>query len=291
MVGSYFLFSDGLPQHAARSIQALWDLGHVLYFCLFTILILKAAFFNQQPYFVRCILIILLTLLLGIAIEALQYGTTRSTDWGDVAHDLLGSLIILAFYRPTLPHSKTKALLTFKILVFLMGLFSLWPLASALFDEAYARFQFPVLSDFSSPLEIKRWNGSADYKIEKNTSQLRIQFNTQTYSSIHLVYFNHDWSRYKNLILKIENPNQGNLFVTIKIYDKKHTESYHYTDRFNRKIKILPGLNTISISLNDIKTAPRSRLMDLKKIDSLSIFSIRYPKPEVLYLNSVYLSP
>jgi len=293
--GSYFLFSDGLSLEATRSVRALWDLGHVGYFVLLTFIFLKLPFLNHQSFFKRCSIVITLAIIVGVVIEALQYGTARSTDLYDVAHDVLGSLIVLAFYQPIKTLKNAKYLFVFNSAVFLFCIISLWPLVSALWDEGQAKFQFPILTDFSSPLEIKRWSGGAEFsyapKIDTDFGAMRILFKTKRFSGVSFKYFEHNWTGYSSLNLVIFSDQKKPVLRTLKIYDSMHkTNGYLYSDRFNHRLVVNKGWNTFKIPINDIKYAPKTRIMDLKHVNSLSVFSTRLSKPETLYLKSIYLS-
>lgn len=293
LLGSYFLFSDGLSQETTRSTRALWNLGHVLYFSLFTLAFIRLPYAHKLSYLKLCFIVIVSAIIIGTGIEALQYGTARSTDLTDVANDVLGSLIILVFYRPLLPNIKTRTFKAFKGIVLLLCLISLWPLASAVWDESHAKLQFPILADFSSSLEIKRWTGNSSYSIstdKNNVGVMKIKFNTQRYSGVHLKYFEHDWSDYQNLNMTLYNPEQKNLAVTLRIHDLKHKPNFFHSDRFNRRLTLYPGVNEIKLPLNDVKNAPKKRLMELNNIDGFGLFTTRLQQSRELYLKSIYLS-
>lgn len=292
-LASYFLFSDGLDVDARRSTKALWNLGHTAYFSLLTYLFLILKLVKKLNYIYTVSLAIILSVVIGVLIEVLQYGTQREPDLVDVAHDILGCLIVLAFY-PTITQKFKQKLIIFKTSVIGLCIIALWPLGIALWDETHARFQFPVLSNFSSPLEINRWAGSAHHLIQtlpdKNKPSLKVIFNTDFYSGVGLEHFKRDWRDQQYLNLNIYNPNPVPLKLTLRIHDKKHIDNYRFSDRYNHRFKIKLGNNLIKIAIKDIKTAPKTRLMNLKEILDISIFSIKYPKPMTVYIDSLYLS-
>tara|TARA_R110002072_G_scaffold112331_4_gene241361 strand:- start:12341 stop:12526 length:186 start_codon:yes stop_codon:yes gene_type:complete len=57
----------------------------------------------------------------------------------------------------------------------------------------------------------------------------------------------------------------------------------------NYKFVVLPGFNTFEVSLNDIKTSPRSREMDMSKIRNMKFFISNPPKEITFYLDNVML--
>ena len=57
----------------------------------------------------------------------------------------------------------------------------------------------------------------------------------------------------------------------------------------NRSFSILQGWQSISIPLDQVKTAPENRQMDLRQIQGVGIFAVRLPRPRTLYIDNVKL--
>jgi len=172
---------------------------------------------------------------------------------------------------------------------------SLWPLTSSLWDEVHAHSQFPILIDFSSALEVNRCSGSAEYsyvpKIENVLGALKIVFKSTQFSGVSLEYFESNWDQYAFLNIVIFNGNKNSVERTLKIHDLKHqSNGYLYNDRFNHRLIINRGWNEFKIALNAIRNSPKTRMMNLKQVNNISIFSTKLSKPETLYLKSIYLS-
>ena len=96
-IGSVLLFLGGPDYYSSRSFKYLWDIGHIVYFALLTCLLLRWRFVAQMSLAGQWTIILVITLLVGVSIEFLQYGTDRIPDTGDVLRDLTGSLLVLVF--------------------------------------------------------------------------------------------------------------------------------------------------------------------------------------------------
>lgn len=92
---SILLFYGGPDAYVPRSVKELWNLGHVFYFALLTILVSKVLIYFI--FSVRWVwtLSLLLALLWGLAIEIIQQGGDRNAEIMDVFRDLTGALLAL----------------------------------------------------------------------------------------------------------------------------------------------------------------------------------------------------
>ncbi len=293
LLATFFLFSGGLSLEAKRSNVALWNLGHVIYFALFTLVALKIPFIRRMDVLQQYALVLLATTGIGLTIEMIQYISGRSAEVMDVALDILGSLLVFAFRQTRLSSDYPGYWVMFKSLIVLLGFLSLWPFVSALIDERHAQSQFPVLSDFSSRLEANRWSGYAQAhyvsRIAGVSGVLKINFVAREYAQLKLNYFEPDWSHFQKLRITLYNPEEQPLQITVRANDLKH--KHKKSDRFNRRVWVKQGWNTIEILLDDIKTAPKEREMDLKNMVGFSLFTVALQQTRTLYLKSVVLSP
>ncbi len=293
-VATFFLFF-GAPQNlnAVRSIKEAWNLGHIVYFALFTYLLNLSPWLKDKSILRRWSLSLLVTLLLGVAIEVLQYGTERSPDLADISRNLVGALLVLAFAPGLSVLMKPLWRTTSRLMVSVVFLLHLVPLSWALFDEAMARARFPVLSDFSTALELDRWKGDADIErvqlqADREDFQLKVNLSTDLYSGAGMQYFPSDWHGFTYVNLRFFQPLSDYLDITVRIHDAWHNN--HYNDRFNRTYRLQQGWTEIRIPLSEVKTALQQREMDLARISDISFFSIRLPYPRPLFLDKIYLN-
>jgi hypothetical protein len=294
VVATFFLFYGGpnnLPP--LRSVKAFWDLGHVAYFALLTYLFNHWPALNKKTVLWRWLVSLLLVAAAGFVIEVLQYGTHRTPDAGDISRDLVGCLLVLAFYSRTMLGLSNRLKITIQFLVSVIFLLHLLPLSIALFDEAMARSRFPVLSDFETAVELERWSGEASIErvqldSASTSHQLKILLSSAMYSGTGLQYLPSDWSAYGHVNLRFFQPMPEMLRLTIRIHDDKHNNQY--ADRFNRSYNLEQGWSVVSIPLVEVRQALASRQMDLTRIRDISFFTIRLSQPRILYLDSIYLS-
>jgi hypothetical protein len=296
-IGSVFLFVGGPDYYSCRSLKHFWDVGHIAYFALFADMLARWRFVARMSLPGQWTLILVITLLLGASIEILQNGTSRSPDMGDVLRDITGSLIALVFgtLGPRLQPSALQYTARVSVLVLLLIL--MWPLGKSLIDEAIAREQFPVLSDFETPFEIDRWEGNAQLSVETmhNLSQgkvLKLSLTTDKYSGASLKYFDGKWASFNTLNISLYNPDVSFLKITCRIHDIQHADGdEEYEDRFNRSFLLVQGWNHIEIDLNQVMESPANRHMDINRILGLGLFATSLSIPRIIYLDNVRLAP
>ncbi len=297
LAASVLFFYGGPDAYSMRSLKELWNLGHVLYFGLLVYLLWRHVFIGRLSRKHIWILSLLITLVLGLSVELVQYFSGRFADLDDLSRNFCGALLVLAFLPDSMNFSSKTPKAVIRFLVLGFGVFHLSPLAIALSDEVAARQQFPVLSDFSRPFEIDRWSGDADLTVVsgfagKPGRQLKIDLGTQTYSGTGMDNLHADWLGYKSLNLEIYHPDSRPLFVTFKVYDEQHRSEqsrFLYSDRFNHKYQLETGWNNIKLGLEDLQQAPKTRKMDMSQIASVSFFSMHLKQPLTIYLDRVYL--
>jgi hypothetical protein len=296
VIGTTLLFVGGPDYHSARSLKHLWDLGHIVYFALLTLLLCRWRVVATMPLTAQWIALITTTVLIGVSIELLQYGTSRTPNTGDLVRDLSGSLLVLVLGPPgrRLRAGYLKLLLRTAVLLLMLTL--LWPLTRSLIDEAIARYQFPLLSGFETPFELDRWQGDAGLGIESSTplssgKWLKLSLSTAKYSGAALKYFDGDWSSNRSLSVRFYNPDTSPLQITCRIHDLNHVDgNEEYTDRFNRRFKLVPGWNRIVIDLDEVKQSPDNRNMDMRRIRGVMFFAVSLPAPRVIYLDKLMLT-
>jgi hypothetical protein len=237
-----------------------------------------------------------ITLLIGVSIEFMQYGAARTPDTGDVLLDLTGSLLVLVFGSSGLALQPANWRLSLQVTVLMLLLVQLWPLTKSLIDEAIARQQFPLLSDFETPFETDRWAGSARLTVVSmpSVSQgklLKLLLTTIKYSGVKLNYFDGNWISARTLKISLYNPDVNPLQITCRIHDLQHADGHEeYEDRFNHRFLLVQGWNHIEIDLDEVKESPASRSMDMSRIRGFGLFVVSLPAPRILYLDHVRLS-
>lgn len=298
LVATFYLFYGGPDGHASRSTKELWNLGHVIYFAIFTCLLARYNPVSKLTLPQQWVFVLVITLLLGVLIEFLQYGTDRSPDLDDVSRDLVGSLLVLAFHPAFFKVKNLAASFFLRLLVVSVLLFHLMPLMIAWLDEYTARSQFPVLSNFETAFELDRWDGIASKEIVEAESKtgghlLKIRLMTTAFTGVGMKYLPPDWRGYKSVNLRIYKPSEKPLSIVIRVHDIWHetgAAAFAHEDRFNRRVDLNRGWNDIRIPLSVIESAPYNRKMDLSRISNIRLFASRLSEPRIIYLDEVYLS-
>ena len=297
LVCSVLLFWGGPGAYSSRCFQQAWNLGHFLLFAILTYLGLKLSKTVSSWPFLRQVAVLLTAVfLISLPIEFTQMGLDgRSPDVFDILRNMVGCLFTVVFFSPSRKKTDPTILRFFKIgVVTALMLFAV-PLAFAITDEVIAADQFPVLSDFETPLERMRWTGGADHivvseRARSGSHSLKIFLRTTQYSGVALDYFPRDWRNYRTLAFGIFNPSDIPLKLVCRIHDEIHYPSGgDYEDRFNRALLAHQGWNDFEISLADVMNAPKGRKMDMTRIQNFGIFSVQLPKEKVIYLDYLRL--
>jgi len=291
-----FFFLGGPTYHSSQSHKAAWDLGHILFFSIATILLYRSLRSKKTGWSERNVLVVLFFCILGlgITVELLQMLTSgRQPDPFDVARNQIGCLA--GFALVTLG-SNVSWLKPYRCVVAVGLLIACWPLARSLMDEQIAQAQFPVLANFETPFERLRWVSPKQLKIEKGRASngkraMRVQLSTSQYSGTSLFYFPGDWTGYRVLHFDVYNPREEELTLHCRIHDKHHWKSRGvFADRFHQKFRLMQGWNTFQIDLSAVKEAPATRTMDMQQIESFGLFVIKQSQPHTIYIDNVYLS-
>jgi len=229
---------------------------------------------------------------IGGAIELIQPFFGRSASWIDMGFNLFGGFIGLVFFAPARLEMSRKILLSFQIgAVVLASLIFHGPMTT-LWDMHVAARQFPVLSDFETRFEAKRWTaGVIDTSLARTgNASLRVELGTDRYSGTTLWRSFGNWQGYTTLVISIYNPEPKPIAMTITIRDEEHSRrGGEYHDRFNREFMLRQGWNDIRIPTADIKNAPAQRTMDLSMLTYLVVFAMNLSEVRTIYLDYVHL--
>lgn len=296
LITTVLFFFGGPDYYSTRFHQKTWNLGHVFYYTVWAyVLLRKWNWLSRRSFVFQMIGLLGFTLVTGILIEFIQVDFNRLKEVGDLWRDIVGTLLgLILFSKSSSALPKNIQKLMWTGIVILVGVEFLAP-ARALTDEIIAERQFPLLSGFETPFEIDRW--AADGELHRTSQQAftgkysaRVLLTTKLYSGISLNFFHRNWEEYRSLNLAIFNTQDTVLQMTCRIHDHKHIlNGQAFIDRFNRRLLLVPGWNTVEISLVEVREAPSGREMDLKQIYNLGVFATRLKVPVVIYLDDVRL--
>ena len=295
-----FFFFGGPAYHSPQSYKAAWDLGHIFFFCVVTILFYQYLIQRKRHWhdLQHLTMMFLVVLALGFLVELLQmYSSHRSPDVYDVLRNQLGCLV--GYTLMGLKYRAKRAGWWLKVLrcfVCISLCFAFWPFARSIVDERIAQKQFPVLADFETPFERLRWMNPRQLVVQEDIVRhgkraAQVQLTTATYSGTFLFYFPNNWHGYSMLHFSVYNPLEKSFELHCRIHDTKHKKSgLAFSDRFHRKFIVHQGWNDLQVPLADVKRAPQLRNMDMDHIENLGFFVVRQPESRRMYLDHIYLS-
>jgi hypothetical protein len=97
-----------------------------------------------------------------------------------------------------------------------------------------------------------------------------------------------DWSKHERFMLDIANPNDVRMDVLLRVLDRRH--NWRHDDRFNRTLQIAPRTRaTVGIPLKDIEHSPATRLLDLKEIADVRIFTGEHDAGREFFVTRMWL--
>jgi hypothetical protein len=278
-----------------RSLETLWNLGHIFLFGLLAWTLLKSKRFKTKSLGWKTLHLFLITIIIGITIEFLQYKlSSGNPDLDDLGRNFIGSALPLVFGQLKALHKQTRFFM--QLIVLILVAIQIKPVVLMALDECRALIQFPELSNFESTIELSRWSGGANFSISNQyvihgKHALKVRLNTDQYSGVSLDYFPSDWSGYKFLRFSVYNPDQQALKLVCRIHDSQHNKNdFKYSDRFSQEIRFHPGWNLILIDLKDVQRAPKSRKMDLTQIQNWALFAVRLPAQQEFFLDHLFLA-
>lgn len=287
-------FVGGPGDHSARSFKSFWNLGHILYYGILPLALFRLLPGRRLQYRVQLSIIVAVTIFLGVLVEILQYGLERTPDLGDIGRNMIGAGIAVCFFLP-LRKTISKTILVIARTVLVVLVFTqMYPIGIALLDEYRTRRDFPILSDFESPLQLDRWTGGAEISIEtvgdQGNKAMRADLTTDLYSGVSLKYFPQNWEGYKAFQFRAYNPSEEPIKIACRIHDREHIRGVQeFRDRFNRSFVLTQGWSIVTISLEEVKEAPELRDIDLGQIYGIGIFATRLPQPRTIYIDDVKL--
>ncbi len=290
------------PDASLRSAIALHDFGHVIAFGLVTALFSFAlpARYHQGflPRAQAAGLAASAAIVLGVAVELAQAVSGGNGDLWDVLRDAGGAFfvaIILAARDPALSARARTALAVVAILV--LGPFT-FPLLAALYDEALARAQFPILASFESARELSRFQFGEDYNARlvstlddegRPTSAVQLSLPPGKYPGVVLSYFPGDWRGLRALRLLLVNREPVPYEMVVRIDDAGYDYKLDMDDRYTRSFVLSPGANRLEIPLADVATAPRGRRFDLGQVRSLLVYAVDLARPREIIIGPIVL--
>jgi VanZ family protein len=291
------LLFTGDSNSSQRLLNQLWNTGHIVAFALWTYLAaLHWRWLSRHSFWFQFLFCVFVGTGLSFAIEIIQQIIGRTFSISDIRKNLIGCSVAFFFAVPARQQLQPAKRRILQGAAVLLILFEVTPLARSAWDDWAIRMHFPTLSNLESAFEIDRWSGGARLAVEKGIqsegqASLRVELNTEAYSGASLRYFRRDWRGFRLLCFDLFNPEAAPLEVICRVDDAAHAQSgFDFDDRFNRKLLLHPGWNSIEITLEDIRNAPKTRRMDLAHIHNVTIFTAQLTEERTIYIDHVRLT-
>jgi VanZ family protein len=217
------------------------------------------------------------SIILGVLTEVVQIPMQRDASWEDLISDTAGAAGFLLFAYAI--DRKPIVGVVSAIFATAILLWSATPLITVTQALVHRNSQFPVI--FNGDIDAEQAFVSGR-NIQMKTQQpvtgdgpyTKIQVFRDTGMRIEIRDLVPDWSSYSNLNLRIEVLGDLDLNLTVRIHDTLHRRGDQpHNDRFNQKLTLSPGMNSLTIPLQDVRSAPHGRSMDMTKIEALILFS------------------
>lgn len=234
--------------------------------------------------------------LTGIAIELVQPFVGRSASFNDIYYNFIGISSGALLFLALTSKDQGKRKIT-------LGLTSILLLGSSLTVPGIGYYTYmkrdtlmPELLNFEEPWQRRLWRagGGAHASVvdapsewQQGSKVVRIDYPKRSYPGLTIKHVSPDWSDYQTLSFsvfsKLETPQQ----LTLRVNDRAHI--HQYSDRFNQRIVVHPGLNQIQIGLDTIMKAPKDREMNIDSIAELAIFAVKPSTTFTLYFDDFRL--
>lgn len=293
LIVSSLFFIGGPDAWSPLVYHHLWDLGHVVFFCVLFVWIQRVrplVFWRDWAWAIAAVLLV------GIAIEFVQQFIGRNASVDDALRNVYGVFLALSWKGAGVSNRVLSGCLRIVSIGLLLP--SLGTAASAAYSDLRMREQFPVINNFEAKYELQQLvrigsqatrQQSSDHATRGGFS-LAVNLGVDKYSGVKWVGRYGEWSNYQYFAMDIYNPADESVELILKIADLQHDMGANaFDDRFNRRISLEPGQNYLRIKLDDIRNAPAQRTMQMDKISCLELFGTNLDKPYLIYVDYLRL--
>jgi hypothetical protein len=134
---------------------------------------------------------------------------------------------------------------------------------------------FPVLAKFDARAQLF-WIVGYGIGREIRDGALDVTFEKERLPGLSFFEPAPDWSRFKTLLIDVENPDAEVLHLGVRVHDLGRHRGRQFADRFNRNFEIAAReRKVLAIPLEDIRHGPRNRLMNMAKVSDVTLFMSR----------------
>lgn len=230
----------------------------------------------------------------GIALEVIQPAFGRSASFTDIYYNFVGIVCALAIAASR--HLNTLPKLCIRLVSLALLISSLTVPAFGAATLSKRNQAIPVLLNFEDSWQrrLYRAGGSANLSLigkptgwMNGSTALKVDFPTTKYPGFSVPHIFPDWRAFQRLKLSVFSKNEEIIYITLRIHDKQH--DHDYTDRYNQRLEIKPGINQIEINLEEVQNKPEGRQMEMETIAGLAIFAASPKETFSLYFDDLRL--
>ena len=147
-----------------------------------------------------------------------------------------------------------------------------------------------MLFDFETDDELDRFawrchvlfSLSGDH-VTNGKKSLRLELFPSEYPGLVPMDVPKNWSSYRAFCLDIYNPQHHDIPMTVRIDDRENNPDY--PDRYNHKLNLMPGKNSVCLPCDSLITSGTKRKMSLKNIFLIDLFMTKPDKKIILYFD------
>lgn len=308
IVALMLFLTFGRPPSDSYGWRTLFDLGHVPLFGVTALLMLRVVRVlrsGRPPESADFLFALLATAVLSLVSEAAQIGHPhRDANIGDAANNLLGAacfLAIAAALRPGpwrgLGQDGPMAARLVLLAAGLALLLAFLPLAGVGWHYAMRSAAFPVVADLTrawqkpflsvARSELSRVPAPRDWAEQAGRPVARLVFRDAPWPGFTVREPYPDWSGHETLRFQIWSELEAPVEIVLRVDDGRRDRPH--SDRYNGSLIVTPGLNDFAVPLATIARGPRERVMDMRDISQLILFSRRPEEPFELYFSVIWL--
>lgn len=272
----------------------------LLFFSLSTLFLEKIV----RPRWGHYLIAFAATVLAGMLQEYFQIAGPGDADVLDLIRDMMGALtflgLFMTFDRGMDDYWKKWGRLiklVFYACALILTIAAFLP--SVLWGIAYLHrgAEFPVICGFDSVWEkkflatheavLKEVPAPYTKKGENSNKAAEVKFLRADYPGLTIMEPYPDWSGYNAFDFTVYSDLKKPVNISIRIEDGKHNGEYY--DRFNMTFSTNPGVNHISVPLEEIEEGPWTRDMDITNISKIALFAYKPDSEFVLYFDDFRL--
>lgn len=280
--------------------QVLFDIGHALIFGVIALVLLRVALVDREAPPLRrraYVLAFAFAAGLGVVAEFAQIFSSRDSDPWDGVRNVFGAgaflLFAATFDRHVVAAGRRARLRAAAVVLLLVTILPELALARAYVLRAWA---FPDLASFEAAWEdrftsgwgvdVERVPAPAGWPGDPGTVA-ELTFLSERDATWMIQAPVPDWTGYETLRFEVFSELAQPAPLRLRILDAASDERRE--DRFDRELRIEPGLNQIAVALDDVRVGPEARELDLTRVTNVAVYASEVRRHFSLYVDGFRL--